>query len=227
MSTTGDAFLDDTSGVPLDRPFTRAQARSWGVADRRLAAWVADGRLISPLRGVFHAAQLPDGPELRITCLQLVVPPSAVITGRTAGWIHRAPMILAPGDHLRVPPVEMQLTPGNRLKNSLAAGGERTFLAHEVVEIEGLLVTSKLRTTVDLGMGLGRGQAFAAMCAMAKVADFEHADLRHELRERGRFAGYRGVRQARDLEPKVNPAFGSPAECVLGLSWDDHGGLPP
>lgn len=211
----------------MNRPFTRAQARSEGVTDRRLAAWLADGRLVSPLRGVFHAAQLPDGLDLRITCLQLVVPPSAVITGRTAGWIHRAPMVLAPGDHLAVPPVEMQLTPGNRLRNSVAAGGERTFLSHEVVELEGLLVTSKLRTTVDLGMGLRRAQAFAAMCAMAKVADFEQADLRHEVRERGRFAGYRGVRQARELEPRVNPDFGSPAECTLGLSWDDRGGLPP
>jgi hypothetical protein len=226
MNPSRIGFLDSSSGVPTDRPFTRAWARSGGITDRQLARWVAEGLLISPMRGVFHAAQMPDGLELRLKCLRLVVPESAVVTGRTAGWIHRAPMILAPGDHVRIPSVEMHLGPGNRLRNPIAAGGQRTFLPDEVIELEGLWVTSKLRTTVDLGMGLSRRQAFAAMCAMCRVADFDREELRFQLRERGRFAGYRGVRQARGLEPLVDPRFGSAAECVLALEWDDQGGLP-
>jgi len=136
-------------------------------------------------------------------------------------------MILAPGDHLRVPRVEMHLTPGNRLRNSLARSGERTFLSHEVVELDGVLVTSKLRTTVDLGMGLRREQAFAAMCAMAKVADYDREELEFEIREKGRFAGYRGVCQIRALAPYVQTKYGSGPECVLGLSWRDQPGMPP
>ena len=174
-----------------------------------------------------HAAPLPDGLDLRLSCLSLIVPPSAVVTGRTAGWLHGAPMILAPGDHRAVPPVSIHLSPGNRLRNPLASGGERSFLRHEVIELEGLLVTSKLRTTVDLGITLRREQAFAALCAMSKVADFSRDDLQFEIRERGRFAGYRGVRQIRGLEPLVDPAYGSPAECVLGLAWQDEPGMPP
>lgn len=219
-------FLGSDAPVPVDRPFTRAQARGWAVSDRQLATWASAGLLQHPLRGVFHAAQLPDGPELRLECLRLVAPGNAVVTGRTAGWYYRAPMVLAPGDHLRVPPVEMHLGPGNRLRNGLVRGGERTFLPGEVIEVEGLLLTSKLRTTVDLGMCLPRRQAFAGMCAMCRVADFDRDELEYELRERGRFAGYRGVRQARELAPHTSSRFGSAAECALALEWKDMGGLP-
>ena len=229
MSTHSEsiAFLGADAPVPIDRPFTRREARAAGVSDRLLSTWVRSGLLVNPLRGVFHAAQLPDGLELRLTCLGLVVPTNAVVTGRTAGWLHRAPMILAPGDHLRVPSVEMHLTPGCRLRNGLAESGERTFRAHEVVELEGLLVTSKLRTAVDLGMRLRREQAYAAMCSLAKVADYEQDDLLFEVRERGRVAGNRGVRQSRQLAPYVRREYGSAPECALGLSWLSQPGMPP
>lgn len=226
MNSSHESFLDSSYGLPVHRPFTRAQARSGGATDRQLGSWVAAGLLINPMRGVFHSAQLPDGLELRLECLRLVVPETAVVTGRTAGWLHRAPMVLAPNDHLRVPQVEMHLPPGRRLRNPISSGGERALSPGEVVDLDGVQVTSKLRTTVDLGMGLPRRQAFAAMCAMCRVADFDRDELRFELRERGRFAGYRGVRQARALEPGVDPRFGSAAECVLALEWDDVGGLP-
>jgi len=169
----------------------------------------------------------PDGLDLRLSCLALVVPEYAVVTDRTAGWVNGASMILAPGDHLRVPPVSMHLRPGHRLRNPLCNSGERTFLPHEIVEIEGLAVTSRLRTTVDLGMGLRRRPAFAAMCSMAKIADYERDDLLFEVRERGRFAGYRGVRQIRGLAPRVKSEYGSAPECVLGLAWEEQPGMPP
>jgi hypothetical protein len=220
------AFLGSDAPVPTDRPFTRALARAEGVSDRQLAVWVAQGFLINPMRGLFYASQLSDGLHLRLSCLALVVPPRAVVTGRTAGWAHGAPMILAPGDHLAVPAVSMHLSPGHRLRNPLSTSGERTFLTHEVVDLEGLAVTSRLRTTVDLGMGLRRVTAFAALCAMAKVADFDREELRFEIRERGRFAGYRGVRQIRALEPYVDPRYGSAPECALGLAWSEEPGMP-
>jgi hypothetical protein len=226
MTHSACTFLGADAPVPIDRPFTRAQARAEGVSRRQLASWVSQGLLSNPMRGVFHAAQLPDGLELRLSCLRLVVPDYAVVTDRTAGWILGAPMILAPGDHLYVPPVSMHLRPGCRLRNPLVRSGERTFLSHEVLEIEGVAVTSRLRTTIDLGMGLRRTSAFAAMCSMAKVADYERDDLLFEIRERGRFAGYRGVRQIRLLAPQVRAGFGSGPECALGLAWEEQPGMP-
>jgi hypothetical protein len=227
MTLPARAFLTADAPIPVDHPFTRVQARAEGVSARQLGAWVAQGLLINPMRGVYHAAQLPDGPELRLSCLSLVVPEDAVVTDRTAGWLHGAPMVLAPGDHLQVPAVSMHLRPGCRLRNPLAGSGERTFHPGELVQVEGLTVTSKLRTTADLGMGLRRGAAFAAMCAMSKVADFEKDELIFEIREKGRFAGYRGVRQARELAPLVRPEYGSGPECILGLAWESEPRMPP
>jgi hypothetical protein len=184
-----------------------------------------DGLIVSPLRGALHAAGLPDDLELRIACAKLVVPPDAVVTDRTAGWLHFAPMVLAPGDHLEVPKVDLFRPPGNRVRRASVRSGERAFLAEEIVEIGGLRVTSKLRTTCDLGMQLPRRPAYAGMCAMMKVADFTIATIRQQADTR--FKGHRWVTQLRSLAPLVRSCFESPGECALALAWLDEETLPP
>ncbi len=172
-----------------------------------------------------HVAGLDDGLELRIACAKLVVPADAVITDRTAGWLHLAPNVLAPGDHLQVPDLDVFRPAGNRVRRDAMRSGERTLERDEIVEIDGLRVTSKLRTTCDLGMQLPRRPAFAAMCSMMKVADFTPADIRRKADTR--FKGYRWVTQLRALAPMVHDGFDSPGECALGLCWHDEGDLPP
>ena len=70
---------------------------------RRLRAWVRAGLLVAPVHGVLHAAQLPDCLDLRLACLRLVVPEHAVVTDRTAAWLHGAPMVLEPARPSSVP----------------------------------------------------------------------------------------------------------------------------
>lgn len=225
MSDTESAsYLRCLSAVPPDRPFTREQARHSGLTDRQLAEWTSAGFLVRPVRGVYHAAALPDGLELRLQVLRLVVPEDAVVTDRTAAWLHGAAMVLAPGDHLVVPQVSMFRSPGYRLRNGVAASGERTFAAGEVVEVGGLRVTSRLRTACDLGMMRGRESAFAAMGAMAAIADYSPEDL---VNQGARFRGYRRVRQFRELAPRVDPRPQSPPEHILLLRWTDITALPP
>lgn len=219
------ALLGDDAPIPIERPFTRPEAVSLGVTDRQLAAWCGTGLLVHPIPGVYHAAQIPDGPELRISCLQLAVPEDAVVTDRTAAWLHGASMVLAPNDHLEVPRVSMFRPTGYRLRNKLATSGERSFAAGEVVELDGLRVTSKLRTTCDLGMMRNRDQAFSAMEAMARIADFGLRQL-VDLAVGPRFKGYRRVCQFRDLAPLVDPRSQSPAESILRLRWLDCPELP-
>lgn len=216
-------WLDESSPVPVDRPFSRAEARARGVPDRQLADWLDTGLLTSPLRGIYYATQLGDTLDIRIACLRLVAPQDAVITDRTAGWVHGAPMILAPGDHLATPPVSMFLTPGNRLKNGWADSGERTFAESDLMEIGGLLVTTPLRTACDLGRLLHRDQAFAAMDAMAGTRAFTVDQLVAEV---PRFKGFRGVRNLRSLSPWVDPRAKSPEESILRLRWLDCETLP-
>jgi hypothetical protein len=217
-------WLDESSPVPVDRAFTRREVSKLGVPDRQLAQWVRSGHLMSPLRGVYYASQIPDDISLRIACIRLVAPENAVITDRTAGWAQGAPMILAPGDHLLTPPVSMFLTPGNRLRNKWSASGERTFGPDDLVVIDGLTLTSPLRTACDLGRFLHRDQAFGAMDVMARLGEFGAEQL---CREVERFKGYRYVTQLRTLAPWVDPRSQSPGESILRLRWLDCGSLPP
>jgi hypothetical protein len=186
---------------------------------------VRAGLLVSPVHGVLHAAQLADCLELRLRCLRLVVPPDAVVTDRTAAWLHGAPMVLEPNAHLHVPPVDVFLLPGGRIRRTLARSGQRELLCSEIEEIGGIRVTTRLRTVCDLGMKLPRRHAFAAMCALLKVADFTRDDIRQQADVR--FKGHRWVRQLRALIPLCDPRFDSPGECNLALIWHDTPGLPP
>lgn len=214
-------LLDASAPVPVDRPFTRAEAAAAGVTRRQLDAWVQVGVLRHPLRGVFHAAQLLDSLDLRLQTLRLMVPEHCVVTDRTAGWLWGANMILAPGDHLVVPRIQVfSSLPGHRLRNELAASGERTFLPGEAVLLDGLRVTSPLRTACDLGRLLHRDQALAAMDSMARLKQFSLEEL---LQVSERFRGYRGVRQLRHLGPWVDPGAESPGESILRLRWLDAG----
>jgi hypothetical protein len=194
------------------------------VFSRGLTAWVHAGLLVNPVHGVFHAAQLGDSLELRIDCLRLVVPSDAVVTDRTAAWLRGAPMVLQPNAHLEVPPVDLFLLPGGRIRRGLARSGQRDLLASEIDEIAGLRVTSSMRTMCDLGMKLPRKQAFAAMCSMLKVCDFTLDDIRRQAD--GRFKGHRWVRQLRTLIPLLDSRFESPGECILALIWHETPGLP-
>src|SRR5690242_12630590 len=74
------AFLDASAPVPVDVPFTRQQAVAEGVPDKLLARWLREGFLCSPLHGVYYASQLADDLDLRIACVRLVAPESAVVT---------------------------------------------------------------------------------------------------------------------------------------------------
>ncbi len=225
MNISETPFLTSAAPVPIDRPFTTKWARAHGIDPRRLRAWLRAGLLVAPVHGVIYASQLPDSLDLRLACLRLVVPEDAVVTDRTAAWLLGAPMVLEPHAHRQVPPVDMFLLPGGRIRRSVARSGQRELFASEIVELDGLRVTSPLRTFCDLGMKLPRKQAFAAMCALMRVADLSRDDLRYQADVR--FKGHRWVRQLRLLIPFCDPRFESPGECILALIWLETPGLPP
>jgi hypothetical protein len=224
MITPIPALLTTSAPVPIDRPFTSSWAKAQGLDPRQLRAWVQAGLLLSPVHGVLYAAQVPDCVDLRLACLRLVVPDHAVVTDRTAAWVHGAPMVLAPDSHLQVPAVDMFLLPGGRIRRGVVRSGQRELFAAEIEEIEGVRVTTRLRTMCDLGMNLPRKQAFAAMCMLLKVCDFTLDDIRSQADVR--FIGHRWVRQLRVLVRWLDPRFESPGECVLAIIWIETPGLP-
>jgi len=60
--------------LPVDRPFTSAEALELGAVYRVLRLFVQHGLLAHPIRGVYVSPSLPDTLELRLTILKLVVP---------------------------------------------------------------------------------------------------------------------------------------------------------
>lgn len=206
--------------LPADRPFTTAEARELGCRFKDLRALVASGLIHHPMRAVYVMASLEDTLALRVEVLKLVVPDGCVVTDRTAGWLWGATMVLAPNDHLVTPKVSVFCPPGSRLRNALTDSGERGLAPDDVVELNGLLVTTPLRTACDLGRLLHRDQAFAALDALAALGRFSLAELEGAV---GRYRGFRGVVQLRSFVPLVDPKSQSPGESVMRLRWHDTG----
>ncbi|MDR6176290.1 hypothetical protein QE364_002147 [Nocardioides zeae] len=220
----GLPVLDDSFPLPLDRPFHRHDAVAEGFPLRWLSALVASGHLRRPLRGVYVAAQVPDDTAARIASLRLVVPDDAVICDRHAGWLHGADMVLAPGEHLGAHPIRVFRFPGTyRLSGPQIDSGQRAMLARDVTEVDGLLVTTKLRTALDLGRQRSAVVALSGVDAMLR-ADVDRDEL---LAEVGRFAGERWVRTLRYVAPLSSRLSASPPESAVKLAWYETTGTLP
>ena len=215
-----DKLIERFLVLPADRPVRSKEARDAGLKFSDLQRMVAVGLLRRPIRDVYVAAHLTDDLALRVRVLRLVVPSACVVTDRTAGWLWGANMILAPNDHLTIPRVSGFSPPGLRLRNGLTSSGERRFAPDDVVELEGLRVTTPLRTACDLGRLLHRDQALAALDAMARVGELGVDEL---AAVEPRYRRYRGVIQLRTLTLLVDPRSQSPGESILRLRWYDTG----
>ena len=220
LSDLPDELIELYLRLPQDKPFTTRRARESGARWVDLRRLVEAGPLRHPVRGVYCADAIVDDLDHRIDVLRLVVPADCVVTDRTAGWLWGAEMVLAPNDHLVTPRASVFAPPGRRLRNELAASGERMLAEADILDLKGLLVTTPLRTACDLGRLLHRDQALAGMDSLSALGAFTVEELCLEVR---RFKGYRGVIQLRSLAPLVDPRAGSPGESVLRLRWLDVG----
>lgn len=201
-------------------PFTARDALSDRATYPMLRRFVRLGLLAHPVRGVYHAPDLPDDLALRVAVLRLVVPRDAVVTDRSAGWLWGADMILAPGAHRVTPDVTIFCPPGRRLRLGLVDSGERMLAPADVADLGGLRVTTPLRTACDLGRLLHRDQALAALDSLSRTGAFRPDDLALATT---RFKGYRGVIQLRALVPIVDPGAESPGESIMRMRWYDAG----
>lgn len=217
------ALLDDRFPLPVDAPFTVAQARCAGVGPNVLTRLVAEGLLRRPLRGVYVAAQLRDSLELRVRALSLVVPRGSAATDWTACWLHTG--ISAPGGHLEVAPVSVfRPSDHGRLRNGLCVSGERRFFRGDLVAVGGTLVaTSPLRTACDLGRFAPPVVALGGIDALLRAGDHDREEL---LAGVERFRRQRGVVQLRALAAIADPRSESPGESALRLRWLQTPGLP-
>jgi hypothetical protein len=162
--------------------------------------------------------QAPDTMLLRAQGLGLVLPRAAVVTDRTAAWLHGVD-ILPRTARTVVPPVHAFFTTDTRMARPGVASGRRGLIPSDITVVHGVRVTTALRTALDLGRLLWRFDALAA------IDGFLRLGVPHELllAEMGRFRGYRGVVQLRALAPLGDPRAESVAESALRLHWYDAG----
>lgn len=207
--------LDPSFPLPHDQPFTASAAVAAGISRKSLTALVKAGLLRRPIKGVYLATEVGDSLALRAACLRLVAPSDCVVVDRHAGWLLGARMVLAPGEHLEVRPLSLYRPSGNgRLRNDIARSGERWLPDAHVLEVEGLRVTTPIRTAWDLGRVRSPGEAIAGMDAMLRLGGFEREELLDGIRQ---FRGHRWVTTLRAIAPLADGRSESPGESVLRL----------
>lgn len=207
--------LDPSFPLAVDQPFTHADALAAGLSRWQLEQLLTHGVLRRPIKRVYVPAHLEDSLGLRVACLKLVVPEDCVVVDRHAGWLHGATMVLAPNEHLDLRPLSLFRPAGHgRLRNALADSGERNLSAQDVTEIAGIRVTTRLRTTWDLGRVRHSGAAISGMDAMCRLGG---VDLDEILAGIPRFRGMRWVTTLRSIAPLVDGRSESPGESVLRL----------
>lgn len=206
-----------TSGFPLppDLPFTRADALDAGVSRRALDRLLTAGLLRRPIKGVYVGTHLGDSLALRAACLRLVVPDDCVVVDRHAGWLHGAPMVLAPGEHLELRPLSLFRPSGHgRLRNDISSSGERNLTDRDVMEVGGMAVTTPIRTAWDLGRVRWTDAAISGLDAIFRLDAFGRDEFLDGIE---RFRGMRWVTTLRAIGPLADGRSESPGESVLRL----------
>jgi hypothetical protein len=188
---------------------------------QELAELVRKRCLRRVVRGVFVASTVRDTLAMRAKALSLVVPRGAVVTDRTAAWLHGVDVLL-PGEHTTVPPVQVFDTKrGGRLRRPGTSSGQRMMPASDVMVIDGVRVTTPLRTALDLGRDRSAERGFAQAEAMVRAG----VDRDEFLAALERFRGYRWVSRLRAFAPLLDPRPDSIPESILRFRWHQMG--PP
>jgi very-short-patch-repair endonuclease len=195
-------------------PFTRRQAIAAGLSDDQLqgSSW----RQV--FRGVWVAASVEDSRELRLSAARLILPDHGVLCGLTAAWVHGI-------DVRRLDDLDVHVgfAKGKRVRDRPGVKVcQETLHPDDIIEIDGVRVTSPTRTAFDC-LRLLRG---AERLVVADAATHEGLVTLEELRTY--FAGQRRLRNLRigaRLLDLVEPKSESPMETRLRVVLLD-GGLP-
>ncbi|RHW26810.1 DUF559 domain-containing protein [Nocardioides immobilis] len=221
---------------PPQHPFIAADLPRLGLTHQDIDQLTGLGLV----RRVFHGAYVPDGVtdtvEMRAALAARLLPNGHVITGRTAAWLYGIDTY-AWAELDESPGIDVCVLPGSEPSHRSGIDGHNRDLApRDITELEGVRITTPLRTALDLGCLLKPREAVAALDAFARSHGVTVAQLTAEL---PRFKGRRGVRQLRALVPLVDGRAESARESwtryeihVAGLPtpepqfWIEINGVP-
>ncbi|WP_425787979.1 endonuclease domain-containing protein [Gordonia sp. DT218] len=157
---------------------------------------------------VERTAILP--PRERIAVTARCAPDDVVVGGIAAKIMHGG--LWHDGDFT----IELLRGPdaGNRPGRGRTVARRTGLTPDDVVEIDGIAVTSVVRTAFDLGRVGPPWRALGHLDDLARATGFGLDEVR---RHAERFAGHRGVRQLRELIPLVDGDAESPPESWVRL----------
>jgi len=204
-------------------PFTVLQGRDLGLRPERLRKMFAVGMLRREFRGVYVDAHVPDSRRGRLRALRLVTPDNAVICDETAAWVMGLD-VFAPGMRHDFRPAMVLRHGGSRIVRPGSRGRQAILPSEDVVYVDGVHVTSPVRTVSDLLRKMYRPYALAAADAFAAAGLI---DIDEIVAYVARLKGYRGIVQARSLAAITDPRMQSPGESWQRLRMLDAGFPPP
>ncbi|WGL50888.1 DUF559 domain-containing protein [Nocardioides sp. BP30] len=203
-----------------DRPFRRAELLELGLTRRDFYRLVEDGVIRAVVREAFVRADLEDTTRLRAAAVSLAVAEGHVAVDRTAAAIHGVNTFTYV-ELEEPPPVETCVLRGaNPTQRRDVRGRTRDLAPGDIMVIDGLRVTTPLRTALDLGCHLRRREAMAALNTFGRLHAVSADDLRVLL---PRFHRRRGVIQLRELAQLVEPRIESARESWTWLEIHDAG----
>lgn len=200
-------------------PFVGADAQGLGLSRHHLRQMQRENCVRRVLRGVYVDAREPDSRELRARALALVKPPHAVFFGATVGFLLGLD-VFRPGDRFDLVPRCIVPHHAVRCTSTLVRCVEGYVPAEEVIDVDGLEVTTPVRTTVDLLRTMRRPHALAAADSFAHAGIVTPQQVQEYV---GRLRRYPGVVQARELAALMEPLTESPGESWLRLRLVDAG----
>jgi hypothetical protein len=207
-----------------DHPFHYRDLARLGLTRSRLARLLKQGKVRRLLQAVYVRADVDDDIELRAAAAKLVLPPHAVVSDRSAAWLHGVDSYQY-GEHEVVPVLEVVSIEGHEpARRAGYLAGKRDLLPSEICVVGGVPVTTPVRTACDLACQRGRTRALAVLDAFRRRHGLTCADYARQLE---RFRGRRGVIQARELAALAIASAESPAESWLRMIVLDEGVPPP
>lgn len=204
-------------------PFTVDQGRDLGLDPKRLRSMFSAGALRREFRGVYVDAHVPDSRQGRMRALRLVTPANAVVCDETAAWV-RGLDVFAPGARHDFTPAMVIQHGGSRIVRPGSRGRQAILDSEDIEFVDGIHLTTPLRTVSDLLRTMYRPYALAAADAFAAAGLVERDEVVDHV---ARLKGFRGVVQARSLANVIEPKTQSPGESWQRLRILDAGFPPP
>lgn len=198
----------------VGRPFTIQEGRRHGLSDRQFEnkVWT------TIFRGVRVSAGTPLTPELLVQALKLIVPCEVVATRWAAAMFHGVDVRPRLGAK---PEMTVQRTDSIRTRGRVKVR-QALLPAEDVMEIDGVLVTTPLRTTFDLARQCDRVESVVGVDAMTHAGLVTLEGLADYV---AAHPCWRGVDFARRAVALAEPKAESPMETRLRLIYV-YGGMP-